>query len=117
MAASAGESPLLLATITGLFSLFAGGTLVALVRVRADKNKVVVDASQGAVIIQTGVIKSLQGELARMQSELDKRDMRERELRDKYVADVAKLQVEVDRCGSEIDKLRGEIYVLTHPKT
>lgn len=56
--------------VTGLVGLFGGGGLVALLRVNADKGKIVVEAAQGAVIVQTGVIDDLQEELARVKAEL-----------------------------------------------
>ncbi len=55
------------ALITGLFG---GGSLVALLRVSADRGKVVIEAAQGAVVVQTSVIDDLQTELARVKTEM-----------------------------------------------
>jgi peptidoglycan hydrolase CwlO-like protein len=102
MAASdVGSSPLLIATIAGLAGVFGGGTLVALFRVNADKNRVVIDASQGAVVVQSGVIKDLRGELTRMQEEVHN-------LRDKD----AKKAKQLNSCADEIRALHNELNAL-----
>lgn len=70
-------SPLVSAVVALIVGLFGGGSMVALLRVGADKNKVVIEAAQGAVIVQTSVIDELQEaragdreELARMKAAL-----------------------------------------------
>lgn len=62
---------LVTAVVTLLVGLFGGGTIVALLRVQADRGKVVIEAAQGAVIVQTGVIEALQEELNRIRAERD----------------------------------------------
>jgi hypothetical protein len=56
--------------VTLLIGLFGGGTVVALLRIGPDRNKVVIEAAQGAVIVQTSVIDDLQEELARVKAVL-----------------------------------------------
>ncbi len=60
--------------VTGAVALivgvFGGGSLVALLRVNADRGKVVIEAAQGAVIVQTSVIEDLQAELIRVKQEM-----------------------------------------------
>jgi hypothetical protein len=56
--------------VTLLVGLFGGGTVVALLRIGPDRNKVVIEAAQGAVIVQTSVIDDLQEELARVKAVL-----------------------------------------------
>ena len=102
MAASdVGSSPLLIASIAGLAGVFGGGTLVALFRFNADKNRVVIDASQGAVVVQSGVIKDLRGELTRTQQEIH--DLREKD---------AKKAKQLDACADEIRALHNELNAL-----
>jgi hypothetical protein len=63
-------SGLVSAVVALLVGVFGGGTIVALLRVNADKGKVVIEAAQGAVIVQTSVIDDLQAELQRVKGEL-----------------------------------------------
>jgi cell division protein FtsL len=92
----------LIAVITALSGLFVGGGLAALFRINADRNKVVVDASQGAVIVQTGVIVSLQGELLRVQKELHN-------LRDRSAENLAACTKHISDLRSEIDVLKAQV--------
>lgn len=62
-------STLVTAAVTLLVGLFGGGTVVALMRVNVDKDKIVIDAAQGAVVVQTSVITALQAEVARLRAE------------------------------------------------
>lgn len=87
---SAINSTLVTAVVSIVVGLFGGGTLVALLRVNVDKGKVVIDAAQGAVVVQTGVIDSLQDDLARLRAERDGMREEMRELR----AEVARLRAE-----------------------
>lgn len=96
VAAGIGESPALLAVITGLFGIFGGGTVVALLRINVDKHKIVVEAAQGAVIVQTGVIDNLNNELTRVREDLDEVETRAR------------------NCEKETQKLRRENRELRH---
>ncbi len=68
-APASSQSPLIAAVVTGLFGLFGGGALVALLRVNVDRHKIVVQAAQGAVIVQSGVIDDLTDELARVKAD------------------------------------------------
>lgn len=80
---------LVTAVATLLVGLF-GGTLVALLRVTADRGKVVIEAAQGAVIVQTGVIEALQEELSRLKA-----------ARAADREEIARLQTEVARLRME----------------
>lgn len=54
--------------------LFGGGVSAAVatfIKVRPEAGQILVTTAQGAVVVQTGVIESLQRELARISSELD----------------------------------------------
>lgn len=68
------DSPITGAAVTTVVALivglFGGGTVVALLRIDVDKGKVVIEAAQGAVIVQSSVIDDLQAELARVQAEM-----------------------------------------------
>lgn len=76
---AAATSTVVTLIVTLLVGLFGGGSLVALLRVSADKGKVVIEAAQGAVIVQTSVIDDLQDELNRVKKELA--DLRVQEAR------------------------------------
>jgi hypothetical protein len=76
---AAGEAvngTLVTSVVTGVLGLGSGGTVVALLRVNADRGKVVVEAAQGAVIVQTGVITALQDELRRVTGEMAAQQVR-----------------------------------------
>jgi predicted RNase H-like nuclease (RuvC/YqgF family) len=67
----------------------AGG-VTALYKLRSEKDRIVVDASKGALIVQTGVIENLNKELLRvraeaeqLRNELEKERELNRELRDR----------------------------------
>ncbi len=81
-----------------LVGLFSGGTLVALFRVSADRGKVVIEAAQGAVIVQTGVIEALQDELNRLKAE-----------RATDRAEIGRLQGEVGRLRAESAAVAGRV--------
>lgn len=88
---------LVTAVATLLVGLFGGGTLVALLRVTADRGKVVIEAAQGAVIVQTGVIEALQEELSRLKAARAV----DREERAADREEIARLQTEVARLRME----------------
>jgi hypothetical protein len=98
VAAGIGDSPLFLAVIGGMFGLFSGGTIVALVRVKADKHRIVVDAAQGAVIVQSGVIETLNAELQRVSAVAEKCENENQRLQKR----VTRLEMEIKRAGLEI---------------
>jgi precorrin isomerase len=98
LATGIGDSPLFLAVIGGMFGVFSGGSLVALVRVKADKHRIVVDAAQGAVIVQSGVIESLNAELARVRTELAEVSAANR----RNERRVTRLEQEIRQAGLEI---------------
>jgi chromosome segregation ATPase len=59
--------------IIAIVSVLGGGGLVGAIvtafKLKPEKNRLVVDAAEGAVIVQTGVIKSLHDELSRVRQE------------------------------------------------
>lgn len=63
-------STMITGVVMALLGVFSGGTIVALFRVGPDRNKIVIEAAQGAVIVQTSVIDELQKERAEMRAEL-----------------------------------------------
>lgn len=63
-------SPLVTTVVALIIGVCGGGGLAALLRIRADRGKVVIEAAQGAVIVQTSVIDDLHTELARVKAEL-----------------------------------------------
>lgn len=63
---SALDSPLVVGAVTAVLGIFGGGTLVSLLKLPGDKERVVIEAAQGAVVLQTGVLESLHAEIARL---------------------------------------------------
>lgn len=68
-----------------------GGALVALLKMPSDRNRVVVDAAQGAVVVQSNVITSLREELDRQKKE--------------YEAEIAQLRTEHQGCHERLVRL------------
>lgn len=70
-AAAGAPAPSWLPAVIGLIiALGGGGGLAALLRSRADGSRIVVDAAQGAVIVQSGVIGDLRGQIAELRAQL-----------------------------------------------
>lgn len=64
--------PLVSASVSLIVGVFGGGSLVALMRVSADRGKVVIEAAQGAVIVQSSVIDGLRDELDRLKADFER---------------------------------------------
>lgn len=64
--------PLVSASVSLIVGVFGGGSLVALLRVSADRGKVVIEAAQGAVIVQSSIIEGLREELDRLKAESER---------------------------------------------
>lgn len=97
-------SPAVTAVIAVIVAVFGGGGLAMLLRLGADKGKIVIEAAQGAVVVQTGVIDALQEELNRLKAEVDRlRTERDAEARRRHEQDteLAALRAEVARLRVE----------------
>lgn len=57
----------LIAVIVGIFG---GGGIAALLKARPEGSKILVDAAQGAVVIQSSVLESLQAHIVRQDAEI-----------------------------------------------
>lgn len=97
---------------TGLVALIVGaggsGGVAAFLKLKPERGRIVIDAAQGAVIVQTGVIESMQAELNRLQAaQVEQRaenaGLRAEvtELRSGRDAEVAQLRAEVARLRAE----------------
>ncbi|HEY2455583.1 MAG TPA: hypothetical protein VGI71_23810 [Scandinavium sp.] len=80
-----------------IIAIFGGGGLAALIRARPEGSKIVVDAAQGAVIVQSGVITDLRHQLRDAQDQID-------ELRG-HISEMSLLRVENDRLRSRVTDL------------
>lgn len=62
--------------LTAIVAVLGGGGIVSslavLVRMRPEANRIVVDAAEGAVVVQASVIKDLREEVANLRTELRK---------------------------------------------
>lgn len=88
-----------------------GGGIVALFKMRPEVARVAVSASEGAVIVQTGVITNLNNEIERLHRELKE----EREICDKrleaYERELRKMKEIVDA----VDERRKKEKLNLHP--
>lgn len=78
--------------VASIMAVFGGGGIAALVRTRSEAPKILVDAAQGAVVVQSGVIESLREDLNAARAEIT-------ELRSHM---------------SELNSLRGRVRELEH---
>ncbi len=83
-----------------VIALLGGGGVYALVKVRPEASKISVDAAQGAVIVQTGVIDSLREENQRLAQRLSEVE--------RTPADVNALMARVQQLEDERTQLQRE---------
>jgi len=103
--AAGGGQDWLPVVVPAILTLFTGGGLVAVMRARPEGSKLIVDAAQGAVVVQAGVIDSLREELAEARREIE--DLR------KSFAEVAGLRSRVRELEHENELLRSENAALS----
>ena len=65
-----------------------GAGIVALIKVKPERDKLVIDAAQGAVVVQSGVIENLQREIKRLADEHLGCEQSIKDLRDNHVSDM-----------------------------
>lgn len=88
--------------VLGGGGLIAG--IVAFLKLRPERDSIVVTAAQGALLIQSGVVDELQEQLKEMRAELN----RSRSTIDEHQREVTILRREVDQLRSERDGLLRE---------
>lgn len=97
-------TPLIAAAIAGIFG---GGGLAALWKIRPESGRISVNAAEGAVIVQTGVISALREELTRATERiaiLEKESGAIAELR----LSIADLRWQLQKVTEERDELKVE---------
>lgn len=113
LAADAVTSPLITALATGILGLGAGGGLVALLRIRVDKDRIVIDAAQGAVVVQSSVIKDIQEENGRLRAMIEENDrraaVRERDIREQADRRDAERIEQIAQLQSALAALRARV--------
>jgi hypothetical protein len=67
--AAESNSPVLYVVVSVIVGVAGGGGLAQLIRVSSDRSRVMVDAAQGAVIVQTSVITDLREEIQRLRQD------------------------------------------------
>lgn len=67
--AAESNSPVLYVVVSVIVGVAGGGGLAQLIRVSSDRSRVMVDAAQGAVIVQTSVITDLREEINRLRQD------------------------------------------------
>lgn len=101
----AAEAPNWIPTIVAaILAILTGGGLVAFFRARPEGSKILVDAAQGAVIVQTSVITELRRELEQRGTEMD--DLAQR------VAGLASMQARIRELEHDNEILTAENTVL-----
>jgi chromosome segregation ATPase len=104
---------LALASILG--SAGIGGALVALLKLRPERDSIIVNAAQGAVTIQTSLLHELREELAATSGRLDALDTETSKLRREGHSlrrDIGILEVENGRLKVENGELKVEVAEL-----
>jgi outer membrane murein-binding lipoprotein Lpp len=88
-----------------IIAIFGGGGFAALMKARPEGSKIVVDAAQGAVIVQSGVISDLRHQLQDTQDQLS--EMRH------HFAEQEKLRTENDALRARVASLENDNARLT----
>ncbi len=94
-----------------IIALFSGTGFVAWRRLRTEGPKIIIEAAQGAVIVQSGVIEDLRDQIADLRLRLDdalKLQARVRQLEQSE----EELQVENTRLKSEVRRLKERVTEL-----
>ena len=90
----------------------AGGTggVAAFLKIRPERGRIVIDAAQGAVIVQSGVLADLRAELDRVRGQVEQlradRDVEIGRLRAEHEAEMA---AQRERYEATVARLRAEI--------
>lgn len=95
-AASAVTSPWFTALAALIVGVGGGGGIAALIKLRPERGRIVIDAAQGAVVVQATVIDDLQEELGRVKAELAAERRARRTERAEYQRELAALRARVD---------------------
>lgn len=90
-----------------VISVSGGGGIVAYLRNRKEGPKILVDAAQGAVVVQSGVIDSLRVELSRLQKQANEQQAEIAELRN-HLAEVNSLRARVRELEQDNEVLKAE---------
>jgi predicted RNase H-like nuclease (RuvC/YqgF family) len=94
--------------------LLGGGVLVGLaafIKARPEATKIVVDAAQGAVVVQSGVIEDLADQLKRMRGRIQGLEAELREV-DRLRTENRELHAEVERLTRRDDRSHKRIEAL-----
>lgn len=81
------------------------GGLVALLKVRPESGKLIVEAAEGAVLVQAGVMRELRAEIEALRKLEMRTARREQDLR----RELAELRAELDRCTTGLGRLRARM--------
>jgi peptidoglycan hydrolase CwlO-like protein len=82
-----------------VIGVFGGGGIATILKAKPETTKILVDAAQGAVVVQSGVIDSLQENLTKQHEELEKAQ-----------AEILELRTHM----AEINGLRSRVRELEH---
>lgn len=97
------DSSVLAIAVTGLVGLFGGGSIVSLFRLGPDRTQITVKSAEGALVIQSGVLKDLHNEIQQLRTELTS-------VRDEVIAlrgDNSRLTLENQTMRYRLDQVEG----------
>ena len=98
--------------IIALAGIFAGGGLVALFKVGPQRKHIVVNAAEGAVVVQSGVLKDLREEISRLQGQVTSLEMEGTATQEQTDADINELHKQQREHLATIERLRMDIEFL-----
>jgi len=97
--------------ILAVLSTGVGGALVAFLRLRKEGPKIIVEAAQGAVVVQSGVIDDLREQIDSLRTRLSEADALQRRVRELERRE-EELTVENTRLRSQVSNLQARIVQL-----
>lgn len=98
--------------VIGLAGVLGGGALAALFKVGPQRKHIVVDAAQGAVLVQTGVLNNLREEIARLQAQVTSLEMENAANKEQLEAENEELQKKLANCEATTERLRRDVEFL-----
>ena len=98
--------------VIAVAGILGGGSLVALFKVGPQRKHIVVDAAQGAVVVQSGVLKDLKDEIARLQAQVANLEMEKTATEEQLEAENESLEKRQRESEATVERLRMEVEFL-----
>lgn len=104
-------SSFLATVILAIIGFFFGGGLIAYLRLRKEGPKIIVEAAQGAVVVQSGVIATLERQISELTGQLVEARKMEPKIR-RLEQNEELLRAENERLKNALIALRGRVAEL-----